>query len=317
MRASVHVETEQVPGRRLGRRPADPSRPLLKLADVLTGVVPSHGVGADHFSKVGDWGLFTNDRYGVCGPTSVANSRALVTRYLVGAEHMPTLDDVYSLYRRSGNPNFDPATGADDNGVIMADMLSAVLSGGIGGMKGIAYAAVNTSNLDEVRAAIDIFGFLLLGVDLETAQQAQTDAGMWDYRPSGQWGGHAVLAGSYTSAAYGADIDVITWARRVGTTDAFWTHGQVPEAYVLIWPEHLGTAAFQEGVDLGALARAYEVLTGRQFPAVPVPVPPPPAPAPPVDPDRALLAAYGKWQHRHRTADLAAAFDRWRTAKGI
>jgi hypothetical protein len=291
MTGEAPIEPALVQGRRLGRRPADPRRPLLRLADVLTGTVPSHGLTADHFGKVGDWGLYTNDQYGVCGPTSVANSRKLVTRYLAGVEQSPTLSDVYDLYRRAGNPNFDPQTGTDDNGVDMPTMLSAVLDGGIAGTKGVAYAAVDTSNLDEVRAAIDIFGFLLLGCDLETAQNAQTDRGLWDYRRSGDWGGHAVLAGAYTSARHGADISVITWARVVGTTDSFWSHGQVPEAYVLIWPEHLGTQAFQEGIDMDALARDYQALTGRPFLDVTPTPAPTPVPAPADDPAARLVAS--------------------------
>lgn len=302
---AAHVEVERVHGRRLGRRASDPQRPTLHLGNYLTGAVPAHPVAVDHFSKVTDWGLYSNDQYGVCGPTSVANSRKLTTRYLTSTEQSPSLDDVYDLYRRSGNPSFDPATDADDNGVDMATMLSAVLAGGIGGIQGVAYAKVDVTNLDEVRAALAIFGFLLLGVDLETAQQTQTDRGLWEYKRSGEWGGHAVLAGQYTSAAHGADVSVITWADVVGTTDAFWTH-QVQEAWVLVWPEHLGSAAFQQGVDLAALAADFESLTGRPFPTVtPAPTPVPvPAPV-----DKSVLAAI-----RAEIADLLAKLDRLLTA---
>jgi hypothetical protein len=304
-----HIETAHVPGRRLGFRRADPERPLLQLHEFLTGApVPAHAAASDHFGQVSDWGLYDNDQFGDCGPTSVANSRKLVTRYLAGAEQSPSQDDVFDLYRRSGNPQFDPATDADDNGVDMPTMLSAVLAGGIGGVKGIAYAAVDVHDLDEVRAAIDIFGFLLLGVDLETAQQRQTDAGLWDYRRSGEWGGHAVLAGKYTGAAKGSDVSVVTWGEVVGTTDAFWQH-QVEEAYVVIWPEHLGTAAFQTGINTDALNTAYTNLTGKPgpFPGTPGPTPSPepvpvPSPTPTVDP---------------ADAALAVAQDVWRRAKGL
>lgn len=265
MSSTDPVEKRVVPGRRLGRRKPDPRRPLLRLGDVLTGRVPEHGVAADHFSRISDWGLYRNSEFGDCGPCSVANSRKLTTKYLTDTEQSPSQDDVFDLYRRSGNPNFDPATDADDNGVVMADMLTAVLNGGIGGTKAIAYAAVNVKKLDEVRAAIDIFGFLLLGVNLETAQQAQTDRHLWDYKRSGEWGGHAVLAGSYTSATRGGDIGVVTWGEVVGTTDNFWRR-QVEEAFVLIWPEHLGSTAFRQGVDLAALALDYRTLTGRALP---------------------------------------------------
>lgn len=294
------------PPRMLGRRPHDPDRPVLHLARYLTGQVPKHPVYADYLAQVQDWGMYDNDKFGVCGPTAVANQRKQVSLYLAGTEQSPTLDDVFALYRTQ-NPDFDPATGAGDNGVVLADMLTALLKQGIGGVKPLAYAAVDVTNPDEVRAAIALFGSIICGVDLDVAQQDQTDAGgPWDYaRRSGVWGGHAVLAGAYTSdTSKGAtDISVITWAERMGTTDAFCGH-QLEEAYVVLWPEVLGTTEFEQGVDLSALAADYEALTGRKFPALeptpePTPEPPPAPPAPqpeppappspvPADPDAAF-----------------------------
>lgn len=287
-----HVENERITGRRLGRRPNDPNRPLLHLKDILTGTIPDHPATAEHFSRVGDWGLYGNDKFGDCGPTSVANARKLTTKYLGVAEASPSQDDVFDLYRRSGNPNFDPNTDSDDNGVDMATMLSAVLAGGIAGIKGVAYASVDVTNPAEVDAALAIFGYLLLGIDLKVAQQAQTNAGLWDYKRSSDWGGHAVLCGTYTGATKGDDRDVITWAQRVGTTDAFWTH-QVQEAYVLIWPEHLGTTQFQQGIDMAALNAAYQALTGHTLPT-PTPVPAP-TPTPVGNADAALATAARTW----------------------
>lgn len=307
--------------RALGRR-APKNAPALRLAHVLTGAVPVHPVSVDHFSEVVDWGLYSNDRYGVCGPTSVANQRKLITRYLTGVESSPSQDDVFDLYRRSGNPQFDPATGADDNGVDMQSMCEALVSGGIGGVKALGFAKVDVSNLDEVRAAIAIFGSLLLGVNLETAQQVQTGRGLWDYAPSSEWGGHAVLAGRYTSAKTGGDLAVITWADVVGLTDLFEQH-QVEEAWVVVWPEHLGTAEFQAGVDVAALASDYLALTGRPFPAVVPPPAPGPQPAPsPVDAaDLALAPLLRRFVNEHHVShelrQLAGVAKAWLLDKGL
>jgi hypothetical protein len=218
---------------------------------------------------------------------SYGNLRKLITSYLVGVEQPVTEADVLALYTLV-NPTFNPADpgGPGDAGVDMQTMLELALTNGFAGAKPVGFAKVDTSNLDEVRAAISIFGGLLLGVDLEVAQQTQTDAGgPWDFSDSPVWGGHAVLAGLYTGdpgAGHG-DISVITWAQVMGTTDTFEQH-QLAEAWVVIFPEHLDHPAFQQGVDLAALATAYQELTGRPFPAVvpaPVPVPPTPTPVPP------------------------------------
>src|SRR5436190_16980905 len=106
--------------------------------------------------------MYGNDQYGDCGPVSVANYIRLVTQYLTGAEVAVSQDAVFDLYRRSGNPNFDPATDADDNGVDMQTMLEALAAGGIGGgFKPVAFAKVDVTRVDEVRAAIAIFGGVL------------------------------------------------------------------------------------------------------------------------------------------------------------
>jgi hypothetical protein len=257
--------------------------------------------------------MLGNDQYGDCGPVSAANLRAMTTAALTGVERYPTLQDVFDLYRRSGNPNFDPATDADDNGVDMQTMCEALVSGGIAGVKALAFAKVDVSSLDEIRAAVSIFGGLLLGVNLDVAQQEQTNDGLWDYVQTVSWGGHAVLAGGYTSATTGADVNVVTWAQLVGLTDRFWTH-QVEEAWVVIWPEHLGTVAFQQGVDLAQLAADYHALTGRTFPVAPTPTP--------GDPDAALAAVAHPWvKHLHTSiagnSKMRAALKTWLTEKGL
>jgi hypothetical protein len=258
------------PTLKLGLRLSDPNVPHLKLADFLTGVVPAHPASVDYLKGI-TFGMYGNDRWGVCGPASVANSRREITARLKGQMVAPSQDDVFDLYRRSGNPNFDPNTGADDNGVDMHTMLQAVYDGGIGGVKCLGFAKVDVTNLNELQAAVAIAGFQLYGVSLETAQQSQTNSGVWDYKPSPQWGGHAILGGAYVPN----DLEVITWAQRVKMTKSFIQH-QLCEAWLVIWPEHLTDSGFLQGVNLRAFAAAWESLTGQKFPAD---IPPTPTPS--------------------------------------
>jgi hypothetical protein len=304
---------------KLGRRP--PKRaPSLKLANILTRL-PVPALSADHFAKVPTWLLLGNDQYGDCGPVSVANDRLLLTTYLTGSPKAPSLADVFDLYRRSGNPTFDPATGAGDDGVDMQTMLEALNHGGIAGVKCLAFAQVNVKDIVEIRSAIDIFGSLLLGVSLDVAQQSQTDAGLWDHKSSSApWGGHAVMCGRYKQ---GPDrTGVITWATVVDATDAFLSN-QLDEAWVVIWPESLGTTQFKVGIDLGTLASDYQTLTGRPLPTpTPTPVPtPPPTPAPtPASADAVLAAAVRAWasaRHSGAAIAVAKAIKVWLAAKGL
>lgn len=264
------------PSLKLGLRPPS-GRPALMLRDVLTGAVPEHPAAADHLTSV-QYGLYRNNEFGDCGPVSAANSRRMTTHYLAGAMHAPTQDDVFDLYRRSGNPGFDPATGADDNGVDMQTMLEAVHAGGIGGVRSVAFAKVDVSDGETMRAAVAIFGGLLYGLDLQVAQQAQTDRGIWDWAPSAAWGGHAVLGGRYQPGSVGG----ITWGRAVDMTDRFLAE-QAAEAWVVIWPEHMGDRTFLAGVNVGKLRSAYRDLTGHALPG------PEPTPAPGPAPDAPFL----------------------------
>jgi hypothetical protein len=262
-------EVIRIHGQRLGRRPPS-NAPALHLAALLREI-PEHPNAVFRTSGFDRWDILGNDRYGDCGPVSVANARRLTSFTLTGEERYPKLWEVLDLYQRSGNPKFP----AEDNGVIMQDMLSEVHKNGIAGDKAVAYARVDVNSIDEIRAAIAIFGCLLLGVNLEVAQQDQRT---WDVvEGDSPWGCHAVMAADYTSAASGADIGFITWGQPMGMTDRFWSR-QVEEAWVVIWPEHFLSKAFLEGVDLENLRLDYKVLTGRELPA---PLPPQPAPAPP------------------------------------
>lgn len=260
------------PTQKLGLRPADPAAQSLMLDDYLTGEVPDHPTSEDYLKGIA-FGMYGNNQWGVCGPTAVANSRREVTYRLTGKMLAPTQDDVFRLYRQSGNPNFDPATGADDNGVVMTTMLAALMKYGIGGVKPLGWAKVKASDPELLKAAVATLGFQLYGVTLQKAQQGQTDQGKWSYSPSGEWGGHAVLGGAYD----GDSIDVITWVKVVQMLQSFVQH-QLDEAYCVIWPEHLSSPGFLRGVDVQKFARDWEAFSGQKFP-VPVPTPPP-GPAP-------------------------------------
>jgi hypothetical protein len=268
------ADNEQpVPGRRLGLRPPT-NKPALKLSRFLTGVVPEHPGQADYLNGV-EFGLYSNDRFGVCGPTAIANDRRHVTAKLVGQMAAPSQEDVFDLYRRSGNPGFNPDLPWDhpdqqDNGVVMQEMLDALLRDGIGGVKPLAFARVDVDNDAELRAAIAIFGGLAMGVTLRTVQDQQLAAGVWDYAESPEWGGHAVLAGAYEAAPDG--VDIITWGQRVRMTREFIAE-QLGEAWVVIWPEHLDDEGFLAGVDLRELSIAYQQITDRLFPAASPPAP--------------------------------------------
>jgi hypothetical protein len=220
-----------------------------------------------------------NDKFGTCWPTSMANSVILVKLFCAGQRVTVLDDDVFDLYRRVGNPDFDPATGAGDNGTEPTAGLSALAAGGIWVthltadgtpdpqqrecVRPVCYAQSSSTDLDHVRVITAAAGSVSLCLDLQVAQQLQGD--LWDYQPgSGQWGGHAVIGGSYRarSGAHAWDETAESWQTQVGMTDAFLGH-QMQAAFVVVWPDLWGNDAFMANVDRAALAAAYQTVTGR------------------------------------------------------
>lgn len=279
-----------------GLRRTDPARLRNTVRLELTGQVPPHPPTADHLNQVREWNGDTNNDFGTCGPCAVANSVILTWLYLLGEVITVSDSAIFDLYRRSGNPTFDPNArpGPDgsvpgDNGVDMTVMLAELVRNGIDithasgtteRVRPLAFASA-PAVIDGVRAITSIFGGALLAVTLQTAQQTQTATGVWDYALSPEWGGHAVEGGAYQSLAGAGQIDetIISWQRPVGTTDQFLDH-QLDEVYVVVWQPLWDHPAFQQGVDRAALAADYTASTGRPFP-VPAPAPvPPPLPVP-------------------------------------
>jgi hypothetical protein len=248
-------------------------------------MVPDHPIAADNTANV-TYGLDGNDRYGVCVPTGFDNLRRTATCLLTGTQQSMTQAEVFADYRTQ-NPYFDPSLGTNDNGMIIQDYLSYLQKQG----RVLGFAAVDVGNDDELTAAEYLFLAVMWGVDLQTAQENQTDAGLWDYRASGEWGGHCVIVPAYES---NDQQDVITWAERVRTTDAFRRH-QLDEAWVVILPEHVANPTFRKGFDLQKFGEAFTQITGRPFPVdvPPKPSPVPVGPSPAVDPE--LAAALNRF----------------------
>lgn len=285
---------------RYGRLPNDPTRPRIRLARSLTGILPDYPAADDNLAALDRWQMLGNDSLGDCVAVTWANLRRLTTARL-STESYPSLAAVLSVYATQ-NPN-----GADDGMDIQTLLEYLVSTGGPDGVKALGFAAVDYTNPAEVKAAIALFGGVWVGIDVLEANEQQFDAGQpWDYvSGSPDVGGHSVLVGGYgaggTSPRIGGDEKFITWAQETSFTDTFWSK-QVSECWVVIWPEHLGSTEFLAGVDLQQLAIDYTVITGKPFPApvTPVPGPPSPVPAPVQPPGPGCLGVFMPRRRRSR-----------------
>jgi hypothetical protein len=260
-----------------GRR--TPKRaPALRLSSFLAPEAvarvqaPTHPATEDYLAKLSDWQVLGNDVAGDCNAVTWANLRRLVTSALA-TEYYPTQDQVWQFYQTQ-NPNFDPNGTANDNGPgsgsdqgmeIQTGLEYLHTNGGPDGVKVVAFASVDHTNTDEVEAALAIFGGIWLGITVLDANQQEFSSGQpWTNVKHAQIdGGHAVLAGGYIP-----DVRFITWGTETEFAPSFWTgeaHGTplVEEAWVTIWPEHLGSQEFEAGVDLDQLKADYQAITGN------------------------------------------------------
>lgn len=262
-----------------GRR-APKCAAALDLGPLLTGTIPAHPAAADYLAKLnGGWQMLGNDSAGDCVAVTWANARRLVTGSLTGRAAYPSQAEVWQIYRTQ-NPDFDPNGSAGTNGPgsdadqgmdIQTVLEYLVKTGGPDGVKAIAFAKVNTKSPEQVKAAIAIFGYAWTGLNVLAVNQTQfSENKPWNYSSrSPVEGGHSVVTGGYGKGgkgALGGDEKFITWAQETSFTDTFWTHC-VEEAWVCLWPEHLGSKAFEQGINRTVLAADYHALTGKTLPA--------------------------------------------------
>jgi hypothetical protein len=257
-----------------GRR-APKNAPALRFASILQSGGPAYPASEDSLAKLTGWQMLGNDAVGDCNAVTWANMRRLVTATLT-TEYYPTQAQVWEFYQTQ-NPNFDPNGTKDTNGPgstadqgmdIQTGLEYLQSTGGPDGVKAVAFAKVDHTQVAEVKAALSIFGGLWLGINVLAANQQEFAAGQaWtDVRGSAVEGGHAILGGGYTPS----DVKFITWAQETEFAGSFWNgvvQGSplVEEAWIAIWPEHLGTTGFEQGVNQAQLAADYLALTGQQL----------------------------------------------------
>jgi hypothetical protein len=300
---------------KLGRLPHDPDRLALHLGPHLTGVIPPNPPLVDWLSRVSDWPMYGNDRYGDCVWAMIGHLIEAWTTY--GQGKTVTVDEAALLKGYSAVTGFNPADPSTDRGTVIADALSYWRKTGIAGHKILAYAQVDHTNRAEVDAALSIFGGLCLGVRFPASamDQFNTHQAWHVVNPDGGIeGGHAVHHGYYQTSAQ--DERVVTWGAVQTMTDDWWNR-YVEEAWVVITPEWLSAAGTSPGgVDLQGLGDDFARLTGQAnpFPA------PQPAPTPVDVADRRLVTDLEVWLRQHHVGynhQAQLAVERWRVAKGL
>jgi hypothetical protein len=164
-----------------------------------------------------------NDTLGDC--TIAALAHAITTyRGLIGTHHVTTQKAVVKLYMH--------LTGGVDSGLVEFDVLNYWRKNSVDGDKILAYAKVDPKNHTHVQQAIQLFGGVYLGFQVQENCVQEFDAHQpWTPGPLTQ-DGHAVFAVGYDHDG----VTVLTWGNTQRATWAWWDEC-VDEAYAILPPE--------------------------------------------------------------------------------
>lgn len=207
---------------------------------VDTTVLPPFPPRVVRSQLVKNWGMLANDTYGDC--TCAAAGHAIqITSAAVsnGATvHNPLDNDILGAYWATGVPPNQPSQpgGYTDNGRSELDVLNYWRQNGIAGSKLEAYVSVRPASpkWSQTKYAIDLFGFIYIGVALPLSAQQQP---IWtvtsgpDAQP-GSWGGHAIIVVDYNYKG----LTCVTWGQTHKMTWG-WYRKYTDEAYACILPD--------------------------------------------------------------------------------
>jgi len=235
-------------GYRFGKHPPKQDYRTLRLKNYLTSALaappPSYDVLSKVYRKLGvsdPKQLFPMDGNDTLGDCTIAAVAHAITTYrgLVGKKHIMDQQAVIKLYMH--------LTGGIDSGMNELDVLNYWRQNTVSGDEILAYASINHNNHTHIQQAIQLFGGVYLGFQVQQNCVQEFNAGQpWTPGPLTQ-DGHAVFAVAYDSTG----VTVLTWGDTQKATWAWWDEC-VDEAYAILPPE-ARAADFDPGFNFAQL----------------------------------------------------------------
>jgi hypothetical protein len=179
-----------------------------------------------------------NSRYGDCTIAALAHATTVYSG-LIGKNNVMAQQDVLNLYLS--------LTHGIDSGLNELDVLNYWRNNVVSGDEIIAYVKIDEKNHTHIQLAIQIFGGVYLGFQVQEGCIDEFNNGQpWTPGPLTQ-DGHAVFAVSYDPTY----VTVLTWGNiQKGTWD--WWDECVDEAYAIL-PQQAQNSEFAPGFDFDQL----------------------------------------------------------------
>jgi hypothetical protein len=258
---------------KLGKKAKREDTRTLQLSAYLTGAAapPDH---VDWGSKVDSWRMLGNNEVGDCAWAGQAHADMLWTSSTRSAAADISTKEVLAAYSAvtGYNPKDNgPKGNPTDQGTTLIDALKYWRTHGIAGRTIKAFVELNPKNVEHVKAAIDLFGCVYIGVELPDAvlPNGASDIPHWTVTPNGEAkyernadNGHCVIYSAYD----GKGPTVISWGTTVQASWPFHV-AYCDEAYAMVSPEWITKRGVDpQSLDLAALEHDLAAIgpAGRQ-----------------------------------------------------
>lgn len=235
---------------KLGKLPPKVNRKTLLFSDYLKATAPPappEKLGWEY--KVPTWGMMKNDSVGCCTCSAYGHMVMNWTAH-TSSIVIPSDEQVIAMY--SAVTGYVPGNESTDNGAAITDILQYGQKKGMDGHKIVGWAAVDTTNIEHIKQAIEIFGALDIGVNLPANAMDQFNAEEdWHIDPenNGIEGGHCIPLMGYGSVGAAC----ITWGR-IQYMHWDWFSRYCDEAYAAISAEWLAANGMApNSLDMAAL----------------------------------------------------------------
>lgn len=248
----MSTTTNEETPRQLGWVKGPEDHRTLRLAAYTAPDLPAPPASLDYMSKIKQWPVLGNDRFGDCVFVTCGHMEQAWTTYAGVAPFTPTTTQILSAY--SAVTGFDPRTGRNDNGTVSLDALRYWQKTGIAGHKIAAYVRLDHRNPTEMKAALNLLSGVFLAAQLPTSADTQFSRRQpWTVVRAGgtrgSWGGHAIRMGAYDEQY----LEVSTWGRRQKATWDWWAKYGAEAWAVLSLDLFDSSGLSDEGFDLTKL----------------------------------------------------------------
>lgn len=212
--------------------------------------LPAIDSSMDWTQKISEWLVFGNDSVGDCAEAAALHFLMLWTAN-AGTEFVPR-DPQDGIAAYTAITGYNPEQPSTDQGTDLLSLLNFWRSTGILGHKIYAYAEVDPSSGAHVRAAVQLFGGLYIGVQLpQSAMDATQNGQAWtNITDTNIIGGHCILVVAYCQNG----LTCVTWGQKQQMTWD-WFNKYCDEAFVVLSPDFVGLNGLApDGFNLSQLA---------------------------------------------------------------